>query len=75
MFEYESLYNTKTSVKTFHITRWKCIMFQKSKVKPPLSPPPIKINNTNSISFLFNPVKFQESNCSQLFEISLFKDI
>ena len=41
------------------------------KISPP--PPPKK---KYSISFLFNPVKFHESDySSQLFDIPLFKDI
>ena len=41
---------------------------------PKVKPPPQK--KKYSISFLFNPVKFHESDySSQLFDISLFKNI
>ena len=72
MFEYEGLYYTKILSKTFHIDmnmeilRAICTMFEKLR-----EPPPPKKN-----SFLFIPVKFQESKySSQIFDISLFKDI
>ena len=75
IFEYASLYISKLFGKTFHTRRWK--YFQQyapcSKKLKGISPPH---QNKYSISFLFNPVKFQESNySSQLFDIFLFKDI
>ena len=73
-FEYASLYNTKTFGKTFYIRKWKYLQQNApcSKVKGDIPTPKIHY----STSFLFNSVKFQESNySSQLFHISLFKEI
>ena len=74
-FEYESIYDTKTLSKTFFIRKWNTCnnMHHFPKVKGDTPTPPQKQYST---SFLFNPVKFQESNySSQLFHISLFKEI
>ena len=71
-FEYENLYNTKTFGKTFYIRKWKYCnnMHHVPKVKGDTPTPKIKY----STSFIFNPVKFQESNnSSQLFHISLIQ--
>ena len=74
MFEYEDLYNTKIFGKTSHIRRWKYLQQYAPCSKVKMTPP--KKNIYTVFSFLFNPVKFQEGNySSQLFDISLFKDI